>query len=471
MSQERFAEHLGIAPRTVATWHQKPDTRPKSEMQQLLDTALSQAAPDARARYHALTTAPAAPPAPEISQRLTTDRHITAALDWLDRHAQWTPGTARARVADRVTHLSVAEIRDRGLRRSRITQRDIAAALTTYYGPTGIYAGTSILTAPDWLDLRAPLTGNPVTITPAPATPLTLTEPAADAAVTRIAETLALGTRITNNPLYRLTAITPPTLAATYTQANFIDYALTLDLLEAELVDALADNRSTLPLRDTYLPTTAAVLDLPNRLCAGGVLALTAIAREDDYLLLVQERSGHVINAARRLAPIPKGFHQPLSDLRADAQIGATLFREMEEELFGREDIDGTLGDIRSADPMHPSRLSEPLRWLLAEPGRLTLESTGFGLNLVSGNYEFPCLITINDPQFWAEHGGTIEANWESTTLRRYSTRDPQLITELLADDAWSNEGLFATLQAIRRLTETGGHRVDLPRIEWEISK
>jgi hypothetical protein len=54
---------------------------------------------------------------------------------------------------------------------------------------------------------------------------------------------------------------------------------------------------------------------------------------------LVQERSGNVIHAASRLAVIPKGFHQPMTDYRSDARIEVTLLREMEEELFGREEI------------------------------------------------------------------------------------------------------------------------------------
>src|ERR1700754_3764824 len=89
-----------------------------------------------------------------------------------------------------------------------------------------------------------------------------------------------------------------------------------------------------LPLRDHYLPDLASVLDLRGRLCAGGVLALCAIPRPDDpfrgdadYALLVQERSGQVLNATRRLAVIPKGFHEPLRDVAADARIGATLRR------------------------------------------------------------------------------------------------------------------------------------------------
>jgi hypothetical protein len=145
-------------------------------------------------------------------------------------------------------------------------------------------------------------------------------------------------------------------------------------------------------------------------------------------MLLVQERSSSVINAARQLAVIPKGFHQPMADYRNDARIAATLLREAEEELFGRTDIDGTLGEQHAADPMHPARLSEPMRWLLTEePGALRMECTGFGLNLVSGNFEFACLIVIDSDEFWTRFGGHIEANWESSTLSLPSDgRPPQ---------------------------------------------
>ncbi len=252
-----------------------------------------------------------------------------------------------------------------------------------------------------------------------------------------------------------------------------------MDLLEAELIDAISEGVSprhgVLPLRDSYLPDTSSVLDVSSRLCAGGVLALCAIARPAsprggaDYLIVVQERSGHVLNAARKLAVIPKGFHQPLTDIRGDTPLGATLQRELEEELFGRDDIDNTVTDQRCADPMHPSRLSEPMRWLTSNSAALRMECTGFGLNLVSGNYEFASLIVIDDEEFWTRHGGQVEANWESSSLRRYSSLDSSLLSELISDVAWSNEGLFALLQGLRRLSQIGGYRVSLPRIDWEI--
>lgn len=51
MTNEAFAEHLGVAVRTIATWHQKPDVRPRSEIQQLLDTALDRAPESVKRRF------------------------------------------------------------------------------------------------------------------------------------------------------------------------------------------------------------------------------------------------------------------------------------------------------------------------------------------------------------------------------------------------------------------------------------
>jgi hypothetical protein len=284
---------------------------------------------------------------------------------------------------------------------------------------------------------------------------------------------------LVDKPLYRLLSVDPTgeVISGTLGLTGFAGYALTADLLEAELLDALtADVPTPMPLRDSYLPNTSAVLDFPARDCVGGVVALCAVARPAsvlrgpaDYVLLVQERSGSVVNAARRLAVIPKGFHQPMTDLRADAQLGATLRREMEEELFGRDDIDNTVTTHgRRADPMHPTRLSEPMRWLDAHPDAWRMECTGFGINLVSGNYEFAALIVIDDEEFWTHHGGAIEANWETAGLRQYSSLDRDLLTHLAHDPAWSNEGLFAYLTGLHRLAHHNPTRTNTPTLERE---
>lgn len=526
LSNESFAEHLGIAVRTVAGWHQKPILKPKSEMQQLLDTALEQAPPGVKERFTQFLAGSADQPTIRLDQvqtpdqwhaphlqhtgawhespvtsdakrRLRTDPHMHAALEWLDRSAGWAPGASRDLVASRLARLNPHNLQDRSSRRRRVNQHHIAQALTDYYRQPSASHGqymarygrtreavTSIFTCPDWLDLDCPLLGENDRLTLADAGSgegISLDDHAADHAVQRLVETLAMGTRLVDTPVYRLLTVDAKKgrIVGEVGVTPFVHYALTMDLLEGELIDTIAAGtavrRGGLPLRDRYLPDTESVLDVSGRLCAGGVLALCAIARPEglhgraDYLLIVQERSGHVLNAAHTLAVIPKGFHEPLADYRADARVGSTLMREMEEELFGREDVDTTVTNQRCLDPMHPSRLSGPMRWLSETPQALRMECTGFGLNLVSGNFEFASLIVIDDEEFWPQYGGQVEANWESSTLRRYSSLDITLLTELIGEVTWSNEGLFALLQGLRRLSQVGGHRVNLPAIDWEI--
>ncbi len=509
MSNEAFAEHLGIGVRTVAAWHQKPGLRPRPEMQQVLDAALAKAPAAAGERFAVLAGEPArmataragdAAAAADAELRLITDPNISGALSRLDQLAAWAPGTARRTVAARLAGLDRRDLLDRASRRSGIGRDGIADALGAYYrcrpgehgryaarcGPGGPAIVTSILTCPDWLDLGCPLTAGRDRLTyagPAARADILLDAGAAGAAAQRLAETLVAGTRFVDMPLYRLTGIRvgKDEIGGSLGITQFASYALTLDLLEGELADALAAGMppgpGSLPLRDRYLPDLASVLGVAGRLCAGGALALCAFARPADpyrgpadYALLVQERSGSVLNATRQLAVIPKGFHQPLADFRGDAKIAVTLRREMEEELFGRQDIDNTVSGQHAADPLHPARLSAPMRWLVTEnPGALRMECTGFGLNLVSGNFEFACLIVIESEEFWTRFGGQIEASWESSSLRQYSSLDGGSLAALAGDDGWSNEGLFAFLQGLRRLRQAGGERADIPAIDWGV--
>jgi hypothetical protein len=160
-----------------------------------------------------------------------------------------------------------------------------------------------------------------------------------------------------------------------------------------------------------------------------------------------------------------------MSDPSDDAAIAATLERELEEELFGRDDIDSTHQDQLRPDPMHPSLRAGPMRWLTehADDDQWTMECTGFGLNLVSGNFEFASLIVVEDEEWWGRFGGSIQANWESAGLRSYSSLDRDLLGRLCQDPSWSNEGLFALLQGFRHLTAREGHRANLPIIDVEV--
>ena len=415
-------------------------------------------------------------------------------LERLDQDAGWAPGTARRQVAACMTRLNTDKLSDRAGRRRRISQREIAEALAGYYGlgaggeldgyclyraqaRSSVEVRTSILTRPEWLDLACPLdaASDRLRLASTPSgNELSLTLGVSDRATERLAEAAEINGHLVDGPLYRLldVAIDADGIDGSVSVMPFVRYALTMDLLEGELIDAIAAGvparPGMLPLRDRYLPELASVLDLRSRMCVGGVQALCAIARPAspdrgpaDYALLVQERSAKVLNAAGRLAVAPKSFHQPMTDYQADTRITATLRRAMERELFGRQTA-GTLAGRQAADAMHPARLSEPMRWLSAEPGRMWVECTGFGFNLVSGSSEIACLVVIKSEEFWARYGGKIEASWESSCLRIVSSHDSGSIAELLGDPAWSNEGLFAfqlgfnSARSAQRLNHTG---------------
>ncbi len=48
LSNDEYAHRLGIGVRTVAAWHARPDTTPRGEIQQILDTTLEKAQPSER---------------------------------------------------------------------------------------------------------------------------------------------------------------------------------------------------------------------------------------------------------------------------------------------------------------------------------------------------------------------------------------------------------------------------------------
>ncbi|MBB1158089.1 helix-turn-helix transcriptional regulator [Amycolatopsis dendrobii] len=455
-TQETLAAVLGVDRTTVARW-ESGGHRPLPHQWPELGRVLGRPVADVRAFFG------------EGSSEADGSA-LTSAFAWLDRSAGWAAGTARRAARPKSGR------EDLSGRRS--TEAEV---LQRYYGTLhgehccfaaevdGEVVATSVLTRQGWTDLRCSLdvAGDALMLDVHAAAAVRRAVP--DVAVSRLAEAAKAGVRIADRPLYRLldVDVRAGQVGGTVGTTSFTEYALGPDLLERELT--VGETR----LRSELLPDLPSVLDVRNRLCAGGVLALTAIARsadpargEADYLLLVQERSGHVVNGSGRLAVIPKGFHGPLADQRGDARIGATLRRELEEELFGRDDVDTTTEVQRAADPMHPARLSEPMRWLMAEPDRMRMECTGFGFNLVSGNYEFAALVVIEDEEFWPRFGGVVEANWEVSGLRQYSSLDRELVGELITDEKWTNEGLFAFLLGLRRLSEIGGARVSLPPID-----
>ena len=57
MTNESFAEHLGVAVRTVASWRKRPEIVPQPAIQETLDAALERAPDRAKAQFALLVAA------------------------------------------------------------------------------------------------------------------------------------------------------------------------------------------------------------------------------------------------------------------------------------------------------------------------------------------------------------------------------------------------------------------------------
>jgi transcriptional regulator with XRE-family HTH domain len=51
LTNEAFAEHLGVSPRTIAKWRERPGMVPSPQLQEALDTSLTLATEDTRTRF------------------------------------------------------------------------------------------------------------------------------------------------------------------------------------------------------------------------------------------------------------------------------------------------------------------------------------------------------------------------------------------------------------------------------------
>lgn len=430
------------------------------------------------------TMAPRASSVPPSRELKNTDF-----LPWVERHSAMSFREAYDRVLALVHELESepSAVRlGKSHARGRVSRTDISQALRAFYGEDDRFyrarvAGELLqvgllVTGREQVDVNIPfnMAADHVSLVAAGTqdTVGTVDGVALESALRRLAEVELARTVLVDRPLYRLQdfEFRKNNWRAVLSESDFLSFALTNDLLEGELVGALAEGKpvssSSLPLRSRYLPTVDSALDFEHRCCVGGVAGLLAVARKDpdDYLLLVQRRSSKVLNLAGRLSVIPRAFHQPINEVGREIYFTKTLQREMEEELLGREDLD-LLDDDRRVDPLHPARSTAAMR-ALQEPGVCRMECTGFGINATNGNYELSALIVVDDPAWWDSFGHLVEANWESSGLQRYSSLDTLGLTSLIRDPKWSSGGLFELLQGLRRLAELEPEKVAAPAIE-----
>lgn len=184
LTNQTFAERLGIARRTVAGWHADPELMPRMEMQQLLDELLTRLSPAELDRFHEFLSADAAGGAtPSGSEALRAAIAIVAgdlgvlvvrrraessvAVNWQFPAGIIKPGGSAERIAERETlaetGVHCAAVRTLGSRVHPLTRVHCSYVFCEYLAgdPTNLdpVENTDVLWAPiDRLPKFIPLT-------------------------------------------------------------------------------------------------------------------------------------------------------------------------------------------------------------------------------------------------------------------------------------------------------------------------
>jgi hypothetical protein len=340
---------------------------------------------------------------------------------------------------------------------------------------------THIATAPSWLELEAPIAAREHLRFPI-CEPFSTYKPVSDDDVNRLHKELEKqGTKFFNKPIYSLRSFDPRSedTVASFSVAQYADYKIELGRLEAETIRALKEcglsvdaaysgRRKEMPIRTNRLSTCAVMANYRDRLCAGGTNVLLALRRPDrsDFTFYVKRRSSKVSTGKRVFSLIPSGMHQPetLATAREETSVAATVFREMWEELFGGEDVEGEGEHYAPLWYMN----KRPIAWLVRNPNSFTLKLVSFGLNLLDGTFEFGVLLAVTDPRYWDTFAHEIVPNDEfsDSFTPPYETSDGARLASVITDPYLADMSRIALVEGLRRLHQLEPKSVALPDIK-----
>lgn len=286
--------------------------------------------------------------------------------------------------------------------------------------------------------------------------------------------------RLWGGPIYRLLNVdlSSRLTKSSFAEVDFLHYRFTVGLVVDELVDALskydfsvdkvlANANSLLPVRNRVLPDGQSLLNFRERICAGGITMVFAMPRPkpyNDFIFPIQQRSASVADGQGMLSIIPRGFHESLTDQQKDVAPSISCYREVYEELFGGKEVEKHTERLR-----HDWFFGErQMRWFIDHKESYELICTCFGVDMVSGNYQFGTVLIIHDEEYWDTFGREMEANWEGKerTTRIISTKDSAAVEKLIKQGNWTGEGLQTLCEGLFYLKKKYPRRLSLPNIK-----
>jgi len=288
-----------------------------------------------------------------------------------------------------------------------------------------------------------------------------------------------------NDPIYCLQSFSPENLSSsmTFSLAKYFDHRLGYGRLWTELCDALietdfepdrvmADKSNKLRLREKLLPTARQIINCSARPCPGGVNVVVALRRvdedHDDFVFPIEQRSHHVETAQGEESIIPSGFHAVLAERDAAKAVSPahSVFREVAEELFGRQEFVSHAGQVEYE--LFPASFP-PLHWFKTHPTQFQHEVVSFGFDLIDGSYQFGILLLIHNPDYWEQFKSLAFTNYEFKSTGKsavvISTRNTDSLTQIFTNPLFADTSFIALVEALMRLKELEPERVSLPEL------
>ncbi len=292
-----------------------------------------------------------------------------------------------------------------------------------------------------------------------------------------------LGVQIWDQDLYRL-AVDPfvgDKLNLSFSLSRFMRYRFTAGLLEDEVLDSLISNNNDidailqkhakgLPLRSELLPSVDSLSNVTNRISAGGLACVVAMARgtpDNDYCIPLQLRSDRVAEGRGVYTATIQAWHQPmLGNHQGEVKLYWTVLRELFEEAFGGEEVQGESRRLR-----HDWYLEKcpGVAYIHRNPDAVTLELLGFGVNALLGTYDCAILLAIHDPTYWDTYSSVMMSSWEAKGITSLSTRDPSPLLKDVFASGWFDQGMFSLSQGLLRLQQLNPQRAPIPSLGFEL--
>jgi hypothetical protein len=294
-----------------------------------------------------------------------------------------------------------------------------------------------------------------------------------------------LGIRIWDQDLYRMVADPfvgdKPKLS--FSLSRYLNYRFSAGLLEDELFDTLLANESdisyilnertkNLPIRNEVLPTLKTLSYLSERISAGGIACVVAMARGapyNDYCIPLQLRSQSVAEGRGVYTASIQAWHQPIvGDHKHETNLYWTVLREMAEELYGEEEVVEESPHLR-----HDWYLEKypGINYIHNNPDKISFEFLGIGMNALLGTYDCAILLAIHDPEFWYKYSSPMKKNWENKNWLQVSTADNIMSSlERVFNIGWFDQGMFSLSQGLLRLKQLDEKRVPNLDVGFELS-